>query len=244
MNAPARIQGTDLQARLGALDWQTLGGQLLERGFALTPPVLTADECADLRMRYDKDTGWRSHIHMARHNFGRGEYKYFAYPLPDTVQTFRETLYPPLARIAGIWAERLGRDVRFPATYSEFAAQCHAEGQPRPTPLMLKYKAGDYNCLHQDLYGDVYFPFQAALLLSQPGKDFDGGEFVLVENRPRMQSRPAVVPARLGQMILFAVNERPNKGSRGYYRTALRHGVSDIKAGERYTLGIIFHDAR
>ncbi|MCJ9429346.1 2OG-Fe(II) oxygenase [Kordiimonas sp. A6E486] len=234
----------DLRARLQALDWQTLGTQLLERGFALTPPLLTPEECADLRALYDKDTGWRSHIHMARHNFGRGEYKYFAYPLPDRVQTLRETLYPPLSRVAQTWAERLGRNVRFPESHAEFAARCHAAGQLRPTPLMLKYKAGDYNCLHQDLYGDVYFPFQAALLLSQPGTDFDGGEFVLVENRPRMQSRSAVVPVRLGQMILFAVNERPNKGSRGYYRTALRHGVSDITAGERFTLGIIFHDAR
>jgi hypothetical protein len=186
---------------------------------------------------------FRSKVVMARHGFGRGEYKYFAYPLPEVVSTLRAALYPHLAVIANRWEERLARLTRFPAKHADFLKECHTAGQARPTPLLLKYEAGDYNCLHQDLYGEQVFPLQAAFLLSRPGEDFAGGEFVLTEQRPRMQSRVEVAPLRQGQAVIFAVNERPVQGTKGVYRVKMRHGVSRVRTGERYTMGVIFHDA-
>ena len=180
---------------------------------------------------------------MARHGFGRGEYKYYRYPLPEVIAELRETFYPRLAEVANAWAELLGRKVEFPPEHSEYLKHCHSAGQTRPTPLILKYGVGDYNCLHQDLYGEMYFPMQVAFLLSEPEEEFSGGEFVLVEQRPRMQSRAEVVPLSRGEGVVFAVNQRPVRGSKGYYRVAMRHGVSRLRSGERYTLGVIFHDA-
>jgi hypothetical protein len=193
---------------------------------------------------YGNDSHFRSRIMMARHSFGRGEYKYFAYPLPRLVTKLREELYPGLAVIANRWNEAMRIEVRYPADHAEFLGRCHAGGQGRPTPLLLQYVAGDYNCLHQDLYGDHVFPLQVAILLSEPGHDFEGGEFVLTEQRPRMQSRAAVVPLRQGDGVVFAVHHRPVQGARGNYRVNLRHGVSKIRSGKRHTLGIIFHDAK
>jgi uncharacterized protein len=192
---------------------------------------------------YPDDAHFRSHIHMARHGFGRGEYKYFAYPLPDRVSLLRAALYPPLAGIANRWNEALGIDVRFPADHNAFLDRCHAAGQTRPTPLLLRYGPGDYNCLHQDLYGEHVFPLQVAILLAEPGRDFSGGEFVITEQRPRMQSRASVVPLSQGDAVVVAVHHRPVRGTRGTYRVTLRHGVSEILTGRRHTLGIIFHDA-
>ena len=205
--------------------------------------MLAPEECRAIAARYGDDAPWRKTIVMARHGFGRGEYKYFRYPLPDRVAALREGLYPRLAPIANRWNERMGLAPRFPATHAEFLARCHAAGQTRPTPLLLRYGAGDYNCLHQDVYGEHVFPLQVAVLLSQPGRDFTGGEFVLTEQRPRMQSRVEVVPLSQGDAVVFAVRGRPVAGSRGDYRVALRHGVSRIRSGERFTLGVIFHDA-
>jgi hypothetical protein len=193
---------------------------------------------------YARDTEFRSRVAMSRHGFGRGEYQYFAYPLPDLVQTLRTTLYPQLAPIANTWQERLGIEVRFPPTHAEFIARCHEAGQGKPTPLLLQYSANDYNCLHQDLYGEHVFPLQIAVLLSKPAEDFEGGEFVLTEQRPRMQSRVEVVPLTQGDGVVFAVNSRPVRGARGDYRVQLRHGVSTVRKGHRHTLGIIFHDAK
>jgi uncharacterized protein len=207
------------------------------------PGLLAADQCDAVAGLYGDTPAFRSHVVMARHGFGSGEYRYFTYPLPDLVQELRTELYPRLAPTANVWHERMGMGVRFPDTHAEFLARCHAAGQRRPTPLLLRYGPGDYNCLHQDLYGEHVFPLQVATLLSQPGDDFEGGEFVLTEQRPRMQSRPAVVPLAKGDAVVFAVNSRPHRGTRGDYRVMLRHGVSALRAGCRHTMGIIFHDA-
>lgn len=212
-------------------------------GHAVLPRLLDARQCAELAATYDDDARFRSRVVMARHGFGRGEYRYFAYPLPEPVARLRATLYPALAAIANRWAQALGSATRYPATLDAFLARCRDAGQSRPTPLLLRYGAGDYNCLHQDLYGEHVFPLQVAILLAEPGVDFDGGELVLTEQRPRMQSRVSVVPLKQGDAVVFAVNERPVAGSRGLYRVRMRHGVSTVRSGTRHTLGIIFHDA-
>lgn len=227
-----------------ARNWETVGADLDRLGYACLPGLLDDATCAALIAGYARAGLYRSHIDMARYNFGRGEYKYFAAPLPQPVAQLRQMLYPPLAVIANRWQERLGLAPRYPALHAEYLARCHAAGQTRPTPLLLRYRAEDYNCLHQDLYGEEVFPLQVAVLLSTPGIDFVGGEFVLTEQRPRMQSRVEVVPLARGDAVVFAVNERPVRGTRGDYRVKLRHGVSRLRDGERYTLGIIFHDAR
>jgi hypothetical protein len=226
-----------------AEQWRKALAALDERGHAILPAVLAPDECAELAALYSDDSAFRSRVVMARHNFGRGEYRYLRYPLPKTVAALRAGLYPHLAPLADRWHERLRFKTRFPPTLDTYLARCHAAGQPRPTPLILKYEAGDYNCLHQDLYGDLVFPLQATVLLSAPGADFTGGEFLLVEQRPRMQSKGEVVPLGQGDAVVFAVNQRPVAGTRGDYRVALRHGVSPVRSGRRFTLGIIFHDA-
>ena len=225
------------------LDWDRVETELGERGYATTGSLLSQEECRELIAGYARDELFRSKVVMARHGFGRGEYKYYRYPLPEIIVELREAFYPRLSKIANAWAESLGREPDFPAEHSEYINRCHAAGQRRPTPLILKYGAGDYNCLHQDLYGEMYFPMQVAILLSEPGNEFAGGEFVLVEQRPRMQSRVEVVPLAQGEGVIFAVNQRPVRGSKGYYRVAMRHGVSRLHTGKRYTLGVIFHDA-
>ncbi|WP_160287485.1 2OG-Fe(II) oxygenase [Pseudomonas knackmussii] len=230
-------------ARIAALDWNELARQLDERGYAQIPSLLDASQCAALSGSYVRDEVFRSRVVMARHNFGQGEYKYFDYPLPGLVQALRETLYVPLSAIANSWQERLGDSPGYPPRHAEFVERCHAAGQLRPTPLLLRYGAGDYNCLHQDIYGECAFPLQVAVLLSQPGEDFGGGEFVLTEQRPRMQSRAEVVPLQRGDAVVFAVAQRPVRGARGDYRVNMRHGVSRLLWGERFTLGVIFHDA-
>ncbi len=224
-------------------DWPGVSSDLDARGWALLPRLLTRDERASAAADYADDGLFRGRVVMARHGFGRGEYKYFAYPLPGPVAALRTALYERLAPLANGWNAAMGIDIRYPPVHRDFQARCHAAGQTRPTPLLLQYGPGDYNCLHQDLYGAHVFPLQVAILLSEPGKDFTGGEFVLTEQRPRMQSRPSVVPLRGGDAVVFAVNQRPVRGTRGYYRTALRHGVSMLRSGQRHTLGIIFHDA-
>jgi uncharacterized protein len=226
------------------LDWNALAGSLDARGYAVVPGVLSASECTRLAAAYDEEPRFRSRIVMERHGFGRGEYKYFAYPLPAIVEGLRTLLYAPLATIANRWNEALEVERRYPADLAAFLKACHRAGQTRPTPLLLKYGAGDYNCLHQDLYGELVFPVQATLLLSSPGKDFTGGEFVLTEQRPRMQSRAAVAPLQRGDAVLFAVHHRPVRGARGWYRVNMRHGVSPLRSGRRFTLGVIFHDAK
>lgn len=228
---------------LDDLDWPRIAADLDSRGWALTGPLLDDGDCAALADLYEREAGFRSRVVMARHGFGQGQYRYFSYPLPDRVQALREGLYPPLATIANGWAQRLGEARRFPPTLTGMLDRCHAAGQTRPTPLLLKYGLGDFNCLHQDLYGEHVFPLQAAILLDQPGEDFEGGEFVLVEQRPRQQSAPSVVPLTKGGAVIFAVRERPHDGVRGVHRRVLRHGVSEIRAGRRRTLGVIFHDA-
>jgi hypothetical protein len=225
------------------LDWTAAEAELNERGSAILPNLLDAEACAQLRSSYDRDSLFRSRIVMARHGFGKGEYKYFGYPLPEPVASLRTQLYPHLAPIANRWEQALGSVRRFPKTHAEFLKQCHAAGQERPTPLLLRYATGDYNCLHQDLYGEEVFPLQVALLLSRPGKDFTGGEFVMTEQLPRMQSRVEVAALNQGDGVVFAVNERPVRGARGPYRVKMRHGVSRLRSGERFTLGVIFHDA-
>jgi hypothetical protein len=207
------------------------------------PRLLAPERCMALRGAYEHDDLYRNTVVMQRHGFGRGAYRYFRYPLPDIVAATRAAFYPPLAAIANRWSEALGQGIRFPREHADFLDICHAQGQPRPTPLLLRYGAGDYNCLHQDLYGAVHFPFQIAVLLSAPGAEYDGGEFVLTEQRPRMQSRAHVVPLCQGDAVIFAVNEALRTGTRGPYRVKLRHGVSEIRSGERFTLGVIFHDA-
>jgi uncharacterized protein len=224
-------------------DWPGLLEALDGHGFVVLPAVLDPAMCRDLAGLYERDEAFRSRVVMARHNFGRGEYKYLRYPLPPPVEALREALYPRLAPLANGWHERLRLEPRFPATLKAYLDRCHAAGQERPTPLILKYEAGDYNCLHQDLYGDLVFPLQATVLLSAPGRDFEGGEFMLVEQRPRMQSKGEVVPLGQGDMVVFAVNHRPVEGARGFYRVTMRHGVSRLRSGRRFTLGVIFHDA-
>ncbi len=224
-------------------DSAALTADLDARGWAILPRLLAPETCATLAANYDDEVQFRSRIVMARHGFGRGEYRYYRYPLPDPVAGLRERLYAPLVPIANRWHERLGIATRFPDCHAEFLARCHGAGQPRPTPLLLRYGPGDYNCLHQDLYGEHVFPLQVAVLLSRPGEDFTGGEFALTEQRPRMQSRVEVVTLAQGDAVVFAVNHRPVAGSRGDYRVAMRHGVSTLRSGQRHTLGIIFHDA-
>lgn len=225
------------------VDWPAVAADLDARGCAVVTGLLTPAACDALRDLYPQDTPFRSRIVMARHGFGRGEYKYFAYPLPASVAALRSALYPHLAPIANRWSSRMGSDTTFPDTHQAFLERCHAAGQMRPTPLLLQYEAGDYNCLHQDLYGPTVFPLQVAILLSEPTRDFEGGEFVLVEQRPRMQSRAEVVALAQGDAVVFAVSERPVAGARGDYRVKMRHGVSRLRTGRRHTLGIIFHDA-
>ncbi|WP_205854218.1 2OG-Fe(II) oxygenase [Phenylobacterium kunshanense] len=225
------------------IDWTALAQDLDTHGCAIIPRLLPAADCEALAALYDAPAGFRSTVVMARHGFGRGEYRYFAYPLPEPVASLRAALYPPLARIANAWNAALGEPVRYPAEHADYLARCHAAGQIRPTPLVLRYVAGDYNCLHQDLYGEHVFPLQVAVLLSEPGRDFEGGEFVLTEQRPRMQSRVEVVPLGQGDAVVFPVSQRPVRGSRGLYRVNMRHGVSRLRSGRRHTLGVIFHDA-
>ncbi len=223
--------------------WPELLAALDARGYAVVPGLIDPVECRDLAALYEDDAAFRSRVVMARHNFGSGEYKYLRYPLPPTVAALREALYPSLVPLANQWHERLRLEPRFPAGLAEYLARCHAAGQQRPTPLILKYEKGDYNRLHQDLYGEHVFPVQATVLLSRPGQDFAGGEFLLVEGRPRMQSQGEVVPLGEGDAVLFAVNHRPVAGARGFHRATMRHGVSRLYSGRRFTLGIIFHDA-
>jgi hypothetical protein len=234
---------SDTPAKATALDWDAIGESLDTYGCATTGPLLSPEDCAALAARYDADEQFRSRVIMGRHGFGRGEYKYFAYPLPDPIAELRGALYPPLAGIANRWNEALGIAQRFPTGHAAYLKHCHAAGQTRPTPLLLQYGPGDYNCLHQDVYGENVFPLQVAFLLSAPGKDFTGGEFVLTEQRPRMQSRAEVVPLRQGEGVIFPVHHRPVRGTRGVYRVNMRHGVSRLRSGKRHTLGIIFHDA-
>jgi uncharacterized protein len=227
----------------GAVDWPAIAAEIDASGCATLPGLLDAAECHALAALYDADERFRGRVVMARHGFGRGEYRYFAYPLPARVQELRTRLYAELAPLANLWHERLGVATRFPAAHAEFLARCRAAGQARPTPLLLRYGPGDFNCLHQDLYGEHVFPLQVAVLLSEPGSDFTGGEFVITEQRPRMQSRAEVVPLARGDAVVFAVHERPVRGSRGFHRVKMRHGVSRVRGGRRHTLGVIFHDA-
>lgn len=232
-----------MDERLARLDWDATRVKLDAQGFSVLPALLSKAECAAVTALYERDDAFRSRVVMARHGYGRGEYRYFTYPLPSLVQELRGALYPRLAPIANTWYERMGLEPRFSAEHAEFLARCHEAGQVRPTPLLLRYAAGDYNCLHQDLYGEHVFPLQVALLLSAPGRDFTGGEFLLTEQRPRAQSRGSVAPLGQGDALVFAVNRRPARGTRGDHRVTMRHGVSKILSGHRHTLGIIFHDA-
>jgi hypothetical protein len=226
-----------------AIDWDTVGARLDTEGCAVVPGFLDADECRAYAGAYEDEGRYRSRVVMERHGFGRGEYKYFSYPLPDGLAQMRRELYAPLAGIANRWHVAMGMEARFPDDHDAFVARCHQAGQARPTPLILQYREGDYNCLHQDLYGEHVFPLQVAVLLSRPGEDFTGGQFVLTEQRPRMQSRVEVVALEQGDAVIFPVNHRPVNGTRGVYRVAMRHGVSRVRSGLRHTLGIIFHDA-
>ncbi len=226
-----------------SIDWDRVCADLDAQGWAGLPNLVADAESDGIAGLYDGGRGFRSHVVMARHGFGRGEYRYFAYDLPPVVQDLRTQLYPNLAAIADRWHARLGNPVRFPSEHAAFLRRCHGAGQTRPTPLLLRYAAGDYNCLHQDLYGEHVFPLQLAVLLSEPGTDFQGGEFVITEQRPRMQTKASVVPLRKGDAVLFAVNSRPVEGTRGPYQVRLRHGVSPLRSGRRHTLGVIFHDA-
>jgi uncharacterized protein len=227
-----------------AVDWSRVATDLDARGSAVIEGLLDPEECGTIAAMYDEEERFRSRIVMGRHGFGRGEYRYFTHPLPEAVAELRTAVYPHLAPIADRWNEAMGIEVRYPSEHADFLARCHAAGQEKPTPLLLRYEAEDFNCLHQDLYGEHVFPLQLALLLSRPGRDFTGGEFVMTEQRPRMQSRVEVVPLRQGDGVVFAVSHRPVRGTRGAYRVNLRHGVSRIRSGRRHTLGIIFHDAR
>jgi hypothetical protein len=233
-----------LLGKVSTLDWPAIEQELDHFGAATVGPLLTAEECQALINGYDDDALYRNRVVMERHGYGRGEYKYFAAPLPDSINKLRQMLYAPLANLANRWNETMGIEVRFPKEHEAFCRRCHAAGQAKPTPLLLKYGPGDYNCLHQDVYGEHVFPLQAAFLLSKPGRDFTGGEFTLTEQRPRMQSRVEVVPLQQGTGVIFPVRQRPVRGSRGAYRVNMRHGVSRIRAGHRFTLGIIFHDAK
>jgi hypothetical protein len=240
-----KIDATDaIGDRVGSFDWQALTGDLNAYGCAVMSDLLAPDECEAIAALYPQEDHFRSHIHMARHGFGKGEYRYFRYPLPNLLGGLRGALYPHLAVVANEWNGRLGIDPRYPEQHSDYLKLCHDAGQTRPTPLLLQYGPGDFNCLHQDIYGDLAFPLQVAILLSQPGADFSGGEFVLTEQRPRMQSRAEVVPLTQGDAVIFAVRERPVRGTRGDYRVNLRHGVSRVRSGQRHTVGLIFHDAK
>ena len=232
------------QARVAAYDWQALARELDAYGCAVLPKLLSSEECRTIAALYADESHFRSHVVMARHGFGKGEYRYFKYPLPELLGDLRTALYPHLSAVANAWNGRMGIDERYPDDHASFLERCHAAGQTRPTPLLLQYVPGDFNCLHQDLYGDLAFPIQVAILLSEPGTDFTGGEFVLTEQRPRKQSRAEVVPLRLGDAVAFAVHNRPVQGTKGNYRVNLRHGVSRVRSGMRHTVGIIFHDAR
>jgi hypothetical protein len=229
--------------RTEVFDWARVAQDLDARGSAVLERLVSPEECRALAALYPEDSIFRSRIVMSRHGFGRGEYKYFSYPLPEIIESLRTQLYPRLAPIANRWNESMGIEVSYPAEHADFIARCHHAGQRKPTPLLLQYGEGDYNCLHQDLYGEHVFPLQVAILLSEPGRDFTGGEFVMTEQRPRMQSRAEVVELRQGDAVVFAVHHRPVQGTRGVYRVNLRHGVSRIRSGHRHTLGIIFHDA-
>ena len=231
-------------ARVAAIDWTKATNDLDGQGCAVLTGLLTGDECRALAALYPEDRIFRSRIVMGRHGFGRGEYKYFAYPLPEPIAELRAALYTRLQPIAVRWNETMDIDIRYPESHEAFLARCHNAGQLRPTPLLLQYGEGDYNCLHQDLYGEHVFPLQVAILLSEPERDFEGGEFVLTEQRPRMQSRAEVVPLRQGDGVAFAVHVRPVKGTRGFYRVNMRHGVSRLRSGRRHTVGVIFHDAK
>jgi hypothetical protein len=233
----------DIRRRVSAIDWGRVADDLDAQGCAVIEGLVAPGECAALTGLYPVEDVFRSRIVMARHGYGRGEYKYFGYPLPDIVSALRESFYPHLVPTADRWNSAMGIAVRYPAKHADFIARCHDAGQLRPTPLMLKYEAGDYNCLHQDVYGEHVFPMQVAILLSEPGRDFTGGEFVLTEQRPRMQSRAEVVPLGKGDAVVFAVHHRPVQGTRGAYRVNMRHGVSRLRSGHRHTLGVIFHDA-
>jgi len=235
---------SDISQRVANLDWPGLTSELDDHGCAVIPTLLSPGECAAVAEMYSADEHFRSRVDMARHGYGRGEYKYFAYPLPPIVTALRVFLYPPLAQVANRWNEAMGIDVRFPADHAAFIRRCHNAGQTRPTPLVLQYVPGDFNCLHQDVYGEHVFQLQVAILLKEPGADFTGGEFVLTEQRPRMQSRAEVVPLRRGDGVIFPVRHRPVRGTRGTYRVNFRHGVSRVRSGSRHTLGIIFHDAK
>jgi hypothetical protein len=235
---------SDIPARMDTIDWTKVTGDLDAQGCAVLKNLLTPEQCNAIAALYQDEAHFRSRIVMGRHGFGRGEYQYFSYPLPPVIQQLRPALYAQLYGLANRWNESMGIDIRYPASHEAFLKRCHDAGQTRPTPLLLQYGRGDYNCLHQDLYGEHVFPLQVAILLSEPGRDFEGGEFVLTEQRPRMQSRPEVVPLAQGDAVAFAVHHRPVQGTRGVYRVNLRHGVSRIRSGHRHTVGVIFHDAK
>jgi hypothetical protein len=229
---------------LAAIDWASVVRALDQEGWARTPPLLSPSECAELAGLYGDESRFRSRIEMARYRFGEGEYKYFRYPLPATVEALRTGLYPRLAGVANRWQEQLGAAASYPTTLEQYLRECHEAGQSKPTPLLLRYEAGGYNCLHQDLYGDLAFPLQATCFLSRPGADYTGGNFLLVEQRPRAQSRGEAIRGEQGELVIFPTRYRPVRGARGYYRVVMRHGVSTVWSGIRYTLGLIFHDAR
>jgi len=238
------VAAATIRDRIETYRWDMLSAELDTQGFAVMDGLLTPHECRTVAALYPHAEHFRSQVQMARHGFGQGEYQYFRYPLPDLITALRTGLYPHLASVAIGWNERMGLERRYPAQHAQFLQECHGAGQKRPTPLLLQYVSGDFNCLHQDLYGDLVFPLQVAILLSEPGEDFTGGEFVLTEQRPRMQSRAEVAPLRRGDAVIFAVHHRPVRGTRGDYRVNLRHGVSRVRSGLRHTLGIIFHDAQ
>jgi hypothetical protein len=244
LSAARKSSALTIETRIQSLDWDRIAHDLDDYGAAVIEELLPPAECASLAALYPDDALFRSRVIMARHGFGRGEYKYFAYPLPDIIGTLRAELYPHLAPVANRWNAAMAIGVHYPEQHADFLKRCHKAGQAKPTPLLLKYTEGDYNCLHQDLYGEHIFPIQVAILLSEPGKEFTGGEFVLTEQRPRMQSRAEVVPLRQGDAVAFAVHHRPVQGTRGFYRVNMRHGVSRLRSGQRYTMGIIFHDAK
>jgi hypothetical protein len=244
MNAPTKITPASAEALIARYDWDALSAELSGHGCAVMERLLTPEQCEEIAGLYPQEEHFRSHIHMARHGFGKGEYRYFKYPLPDLLGGLHSALYARLAPVANDWNARMGVEQRYPTEHSTFLKLCHDAGQKRPTPLLLQYGPGDFNALHQDLYGDLAFPLQVAILLSEPGRDFTGGEFVLTEQRPRMQSRAEVVPLRQGDAVAFAVHNRPVQGSKGHYRVNLRHGVSRLRSGRRHTVGIIFHDAK
>jgi hypothetical protein len=247
MNTITRIRRAPTETSapaVPALDWTRIGNDLDAHGCAVIGPLLSPAQCASLAALYAQDAPFRSRVIMARHGFGRGEYKYFAYPLPEIIATLRSELYSPLAAIANRWNELLGVDVQYPAEHATYLQRCKQAGQSKPTPLLLQYGEGDFNCLHQDIYGEHVFPLQLTVLLSDPGRDFAGGEFVLTEQRPRMQSRAEVVPLQQGEGVIFPVHHRPVRGTKNIYRVNMRHGVSRLRNGHRHTLGVIFHDAK